>query len=311
MEIFFDQLEQTLIRELESARKSLQIVVGWLDFRRFEATFINLAKKGVDIKIVVGKNNDNDKWLKGTSLGSSKAVDIRFIKVPRGYGILHHKFCIIDSKTVITGSYNWTYTAASDSFENFVIIRDQERVVDRFSDEFDVVFHMTEDRLYHIQHLENCTAEKCKGKLVNILVYQDTSDKYGDVVGDIIEVCSEEPYEHYRQLDEVVIDPNLNRMAEEFVEFSRELYDQYQDEQLTKEDIDERIAYHMDRRFVKYSNTHVVNIAPGITLHGWGMIRQYPLLHKHDDPENYVKIYWKDRFVSDQILDEYEDTFSL
>jgi phosphatidylserine/phosphatidylglycerophosphate/cardiolipin synthase-like enzyme len=37
--------------------------------------------------------------------------------------LLHDKFCVIDFRKVITGSYNWTYKAAHNS-ENILILND-------------------------------------------------------------------------------------------------------------------------------------------------------------------------------------------
>ena len=48
--------------------------------------------------------------------------------------LMHHKFCLIDSNIVITGSYNWTY-AARKNREN-IIITDQADVVHAYKVEF-------------------------------------------------------------------------------------------------------------------------------------------------------------------------------
>ena len=38
-------------------------------------------------------------------------------------GLMHHKFAIIDSDILLTGSFNWTERAASENCENLVISR--------------------------------------------------------------------------------------------------------------------------------------------------------------------------------------------
>ena len=43
-------------------------------------------------------------------------------------GFMHHKFCVIDNKIVITGSYNWTYYAETRNVENIVITDNSEIV---------------------------------------------------------------------------------------------------------------------------------------------------------------------------------------
>jgi phosphatidylserine/phosphatidylglycerophosphate/cardiolipin synthase-like enzyme len=49
---------------------------------------------------------------------------------------MHHKFAIFDRKRLLTGSYNWTRSAASSNEENFIIV-DNPRLRSSFQDEFD------------------------------------------------------------------------------------------------------------------------------------------------------------------------------
>ena len=48
--------------------------------------------------------------------------------------IMHHKFCIIDLKTTIHGTYNWT-KAAQYNKESISIDRNRE-TAEKFADEF-------------------------------------------------------------------------------------------------------------------------------------------------------------------------------
>ena len=54
----------------------------------------------------------------------------------RSQGFMHHKFCIIDSELLITGSYNWTYYAETRNIENIVLTSDQ-KLIYAYCDEFD------------------------------------------------------------------------------------------------------------------------------------------------------------------------------
>jgi hypothetical protein len=49
---------------------------------------------------------------------------------------MHNKFCIIDNKVLINGSYNWTYYAENKNHENILIIKDEKHVIDAFDQEF-------------------------------------------------------------------------------------------------------------------------------------------------------------------------------
>ena len=48
---------------------------------------------------------------------------------------MHNKFCIFDGSILITGSYNWTYSAESRNAEN-IIITDEENVCEDYTKYF-------------------------------------------------------------------------------------------------------------------------------------------------------------------------------
>ena len=57
---------------------------------------------------------------------------------------MHHKFFIVDKKLVLTGSYNWTRSAALYNQEN-VISTDDEFVVEKFLNEFEKLWLTCEE----------------------------------------------------------------------------------------------------------------------------------------------------------------------
>ncbi len=58
---------------------------------------------------------------------------------------MHTKFIIIDSEQVLTGSYNWSYTAETKNFENLITINDPE-IVKKYIDRFSVIFNYGSDQ---------------------------------------------------------------------------------------------------------------------------------------------------------------------
>lgn len=50
---------------------------------------------------------------------------------------MHHKFCIIDSNTLLTGSFNLTQNAKKNSDENLVIIKYSPSSVHKYQQEFE------------------------------------------------------------------------------------------------------------------------------------------------------------------------------
>jgi len=57
---------------------------------------------------------------------------------------MHHKFCIIDKTILITGSYNWTRSAAERNQEN-ILVTTEEEVTKSYLREFEKLW----DNLTH------------------------------------------------------------------------------------------------------------------------------------------------------------------
>ncbi|PHP91278.1 hypothetical protein CBF17_024185, partial [Pantoea agglomerans] len=76
--------------------------------------------------------------IKGSSLLNSEIIT--FVKNPISRLYMHHNFCIIDDATLITGSYNWSSSAAYH-YENIVIIKNDFKLIRQFKHEFtDLLF---------------------------------------------------------------------------------------------------------------------------------------------------------------------------
>jgi phosphatidylserine/phosphatidylglycerophosphate/cardiolipin synthase-like enzyme len=89
-------------------------------------------RRGVEVRVI----SDDEK---SADLGS----DVRRMA---GAGIpvrvdgspyhMHHKFAVLDGGVVLTGSYNWTVSAAKNNEENMVVSNDRKLVLS-FGQEFE------------------------------------------------------------------------------------------------------------------------------------------------------------------------------
>jgi len=52
---------------------------------------------------------------------------------------MHHKFALLDGRTLLTGSYNWTVQSEEENYDNVLIVRDPS-VAEVFRDEFDLLW---------------------------------------------------------------------------------------------------------------------------------------------------------------------------
>lgn len=69
---------------------------------------------------------------------------------------MHHKFVLLDGRKLITGSFNWTVTAAQSNREN-VIVTDDPELVRPYLDEFRRLWE-TNDPSNHKQPIPNTRA---------------------------------------------------------------------------------------------------------------------------------------------------------
>ena len=117
---------------LATARWSADICVFTITDDRISRAIIEAHKRGVNVRVI----SDD---MKSEDLGSDihrfegAGIDVR---VDRSRHHMHHKFALFDRRLLVTGSYNWTRSAASSNEEN-LIVSDDPRLAKPFADEFE------------------------------------------------------------------------------------------------------------------------------------------------------------------------------
>ncbi|GBC75488.1 Phospholipase D [archaeon HR06] len=92
---------------------------------------IEAKSRGVSIKVIIEKN---EAQVKGSEYQRLLNSGINIVLDGNPY-LMHHKVAIIDSKIVITGSYNWTLSAEDRNNENIIIVEDKD-VAKAYEEEF-------------------------------------------------------------------------------------------------------------------------------------------------------------------------------
>jgi mitochondrial cardiolipin hydrolase len=121
-----------IITAINGAQSSLKICVFTISDDRITRAILQAYRSGIKVKILT----DNEKlYDKGSDIRqlAQAGVPVRVDNTPNH---MHHKFAIIDNQTVITGSYNWTRSAAMYNHEN-LIVTDEKTMVSDFCREFD------------------------------------------------------------------------------------------------------------------------------------------------------------------------------
>lgn len=134
IEHYSHKIQNAIQKELFKANKSIKIAVAWFtNDLLFQPLLLKLAA-GVTVEIILNKDEIN----------CSDENEIDFDEFVNAGGILrwndtkqllHDKFCIIDSRVVITGSYNWTNKAEYNQ-ENITIFQDEDSTTAFFDEKY-------------------------------------------------------------------------------------------------------------------------------------------------------------------------------
>jgi phosphatidylserine/phosphatidylglycerophosphate/cardiolipin synthase-like enzyme len=133
-EVYFspqDGVAKYVLQRLQSATTNIRFMTFSYTADDIANTMIAKAKAGLVVQGVFERQNATGTGAEYTKLKQG-GVDV--LEDGNCY-ILHHKVIIIDDRTVITGSYNFTASAERDNDENLVIV-DDPAIARAYLDEF-------------------------------------------------------------------------------------------------------------------------------------------------------------------------------
>lgn len=127
-----DACRHAIVQQITGATTQLQICVFTISDDSITKTLLEAHLRNVQIKLIT----DNDKSLDlGSDIDQLARAGIA-VKMDRNASHMHHKFMIADQKTLLTGSYNWTLSAARYNHENILVTR-EAAVIKSFATEFE------------------------------------------------------------------------------------------------------------------------------------------------------------------------------
>lgn len=134
-----DDCWQKIVSMLNSARQSIDICVFTITDNRVAEPIQAAHKRGVKVRIITDNDKANDRGSDAERLAHA-GIEVR---VDRTDHHMHHKYAIFDSNRLLTGSYNWTRSAAEHNEENF-IVTDNRVLVPEFQEEFERLWKVCE-----------------------------------------------------------------------------------------------------------------------------------------------------------------------
>ncbi len=126
------ECQQAIISAIDNAKSSIKICVFTISDDQITRAILDAHRRNIAIKLLT----DNEKLFdQGSDIRELAQARVE-IRTDNTRNHMHHKFAIIDHQVLLTGSYNWTRSAALYNHENLIVTNGKELVQD-FLVEFD------------------------------------------------------------------------------------------------------------------------------------------------------------------------------
>lgn len=127
-----DDCPRRIRRLLARARSSVDVCVFTVTDDRVTSAILDAYRRQVKVRIITDDDKSCDRGSDVERLAEAGVP----VRIDRSEYHMHHKFALFDRSLLLTGSYNWTRTAADRNEENFIITGDR-RFIEPFGKLFD------------------------------------------------------------------------------------------------------------------------------------------------------------------------------
>jgi len=133
---YFEEIQKVIISHILQAKHSIFVAVAWLTDSSIFNELCKKAEQGIWVELLlVSDTINNDMAPFDHNRLNTCGGKVFFVPAQLDGSIMHHKFCVIDDSTVITGSYNWSKKAQFND-ENIVVTEDADELAAQFKKEF-------------------------------------------------------------------------------------------------------------------------------------------------------------------------------
>ncbi|TPV33236.1 hypothetical protein FJ651_09065 [Paucihalobacter ruber] len=170
----FENIRQTILKELDEANESIIVAIYWFTNQTLFQKLMAKLSQGLKVELIIHNDYINNREF-GLDFQSfiDCGGDFYFSDT---FNPMHNKFCVIDKKTLINGSYNWTYYAEDRNRENILLIKNENDTIDAFISEFERLKSMTK-RVEKIRQLTKFEVDefnllRARDYLANDIVFE-------------------------------------------------------------------------------------------------------------------------------------------
>ena len=136
-EALFEGIAERICLELEQAEHSIYIVVTRLTNSALFNMLLQKSQQGLNVHLILSNHKNNQQRhidYSQLNIGSS----VSYLIESNADNLMHSKFCVIDSNTVINGSYNWS-SEVEGSHEDILITKGNLAIAKQFVSQFEKI----------------------------------------------------------------------------------------------------------------------------------------------------------------------------
>ena len=126
-EVYFslsDNPQKEIIKNINQAEAFINIAMYIFTDKEIALPLIKAQERGVKVRLYLDKDQVDYQYSQSRFL-VQKGIKTR---ISSNKYIMHNKFAIIDNLLLLTGSYNWTFSANNRNDENLMVIDDPETI---------------------------------------------------------------------------------------------------------------------------------------------------------------------------------------
>ncbi len=132
-----------VVREINEAKSEILVQAYSFTSKPIAQAIVDARKRGVAVEAVLDKSQRSEKYTEADFLAHAQIPTW----IDAAHAIAHNKIIIIDRKTLITGSFNFTKAAEEKNAENLLVLRGNKLLVDRYRGNFEA--HKDHSEVYN------------------------------------------------------------------------------------------------------------------------------------------------------------------
>lgn len=123
LEIYFSPdggCTSAIIQQINNSQRTIQLQAYSFTSKKIASALVAAHRRGIKVSVILDKSQRTDRYSSATFLNNQGIKT----HIDDNHAIAHNKVIIIDGRTVITGSFNFSSAAEERNAENLLIITD-------------------------------------------------------------------------------------------------------------------------------------------------------------------------------------------